>query len=208
MANSHLQCAHCRDYFPRGEMIRFGKKNFHSMECQHAFIQAAIEKSRAKTIAKMKRDRSTEARAAKKAHRTDKDRIKRRSKWYGDLKTAIHRYVKHVLRKGEPCYTCDLPQRPTDSPQAFHVGHFIPAKHADPRRFMLENLRIQCNNCNCHNSGRRLEYRARLIEEMGLDHVEWLECDANHPGLKERFPHYEDIKAEIARYRKLMRCSP
>jgi hypothetical protein len=188
-------------------MIRYGLKNFHSEQCKSDFVSAAIEKGRAKQLAKAKRDYAGKQKTARVAHRADKDRVKRRSEWYGDLKTAIHRYVKHFIRKGEPCYTCDLPQRITDNPQAFHVGHFIPAKHADPRRFMLENVRMQCANCNAYNSGRRLEYRAKMIEEMGLEHVEWLECDANHPGLKEQYPHYEDIKAEIAMYRKLIRGS-
>lgn len=171
-------------------------------------VPCAIVKGKKDAEAKAKREHAGKQKAARAAHRADKDRVKRRTSkggWYDDLKAALHRYIKHHLRKGEPCYTCGLTQKRSDSPQAFHVGHFIPAKQVDPRRFMLENLRMQCNNCNCHNSGRRLEYRARLVDEMGLAHVEWLECDVNHPGLKERFPHYEDIKAEIKRYRSLLR---
>lgn len=122
---------------------------------------------------------------------------------YDNLKTQLHYYVKHILRKSEPCYTCGKQQCFGDSGQAFHVGHFIPQKQVDPRRFMLENLRIQCYKCNTHNSGMRAEYRQRLIEEMGVEHVEWLECDANHKELKEQYPEVSDIKAETAKYSKL-----
>jgi len=85
----------------------------------------------------------------------------------------------------------------------FHVGHFIPAKEVDPRRFMLVNLRIQCYSCNAMNSGRRAEYRINLIQEMGLDHVEWLECDANHKSLNDQYTEIEDIKREAVHYRRL-----
>ena len=122
---------------------------------------------------------------------------------YDNLKTALHKYIKHVLRKGEPCYTCDKPQSSGDSGGAFHVGHFIPQKQVDPRRFMLENLRIQCFKCNVHGSGMRAEYRQRLIEEVGIEKVEWLECDANHKSLKEQYPEVSDIKVEASRYRWL-----
>ena len=166
---------------------------------------AKHQKAQERRRANVKREAAKTAKAGRAQHRADKERVKPRSYWLDKLQALVNQYAKHVVHKGQPCYTCGLKQRFEDKPQSFHAGHFIPAKTADPRRFMLEVLRIQCNACNTHNSGMRLEYKERLIEEMGIDHVEWLECDANHPGLKERFPHYSDIKAEIARYRQLLR---
>ena len=124
---------------------------------------------------------------------------------YEPLKLALHQYVKHVLRRGEPCYTCDLQQKFQDKPQNFHVGHFMPADSIDPRRFMLENLRIQCQRCNSYNSGRQSVYKDRMIAEMGAEHVEWLERESNHEELKVKYPDVEDIKKEAARYRRLYR---
>jgi hypothetical protein len=49
----------------------------------------------------------------------------------------------------------------------------------------------------------RAEYRDFIVEQYGQDHLEWL--DGAHPKLKEQFPHYTDIKVEIARYRKILR---
>jgi hypothetical protein len=174
---------------------------FCSDKCRTDWVIERGEKERAKNIARAQK-------AERKNHRARKEAIKPRTGekgWYKDLKTVLHRYVKHVLRTGEPCYTCGKQQSPGDEGGAFHVGHFIPAGTVDPRRFMLENLRIQCYSCNAMNSGRRVEYRAALIEEMGLEHVEWLEADCNHLELKQQYPTIEDIKAEISRYRQLIR---
>ena len=68
--------------------------------------------------------------------------------------------------------------------------------------FCLRKPTIQ-NKCNTHNSGMRMEYRQMLVEELGLEQVEWLECDANHKELKEQYPETSDIKSETSRYRKL-----
>ena len=195
MANSKRKCAYhgdrIRDYIVVNNMAfcsvefaaKYGNKN----------------KAKGKKIAD---------KAFNKETKRLKESIKKRTGkngHYDNHKVVLHRYIKHVLRKGEPCYTCDLPQKFGDSPQAFHVGHFIPQKQVDPRRFMLINLRIQCNSCNTHNSGMRAEYRQRLIKEIGIDQVEWLECGNNHKELKEQYPEVSDIKAETARYRKLIK---
>ena len=173
-------------------------------------LECAIDLVRTKTAAKAKRLQQARQKADRAQHKQDKQRITKRTGkkgHYEKLKTALHYYVKHVLRKGEPCYTCGKPRLlgEADKTGAFHVGHFMPAKEIDCRRFMLENLRIQCYSCNAMNSGRRVEYRQHMIDEMGLKHMEWLECDVNHKSLKEQYPDIADIKSEAARYRKLSR---
>jgi len=148
---------------------------------------------------------ATKAKRDRAQHKAAKQQVKKRTGkggYYENLKTALHYYVKHCLRKGEPCYTCGNPQTQSN---CHHVGHFVPAKEVDPRRFMLENLRIQCYSCNSIHSGRRMEYRQRMIEEKGIDHVEWLECEANHKSLLEQYPDIESIKKETAKYRRLAR---
>ena len=172
--------------------------------------KCALEFVKSKTDAKAKRLQKAKVKADRAQHSADKERIKKRTGkngHYSNLKTALHYYVKHVLRKGESCYTCGKQRSANEKPQEFHVGHFIPAKEVDPRRFMMVNLRIQCYSCNVANSGKRAEYRQRLIEEKGLKHVEWLECDINHNSLKEQYPDVADIKADAARYRKLIKAA-
>ena len=190
------KCKYCGFY--SYDMIKINTGSF----CNTAH---AISWARKKAEKDVERKAKKAEAVVKQKHKQDKEKIKKRSEWYADYRTALHYLIKHKLRKGEPCYTCDKPQSFGDSGQAFHVGHYMPAKQVDPRRFMLVNMRLQCYRCNCQLSGNQAVYRKRLIEEMGIDHVEWLECEANHKELKEVFPHYQDIKIEIARVRKLVK---
>jgi len=179
-------------------MIKVQLNWYHSFEC--ASLHAL-----AKTRKKVAADTMRNAKAIRAKQREAKAKIKKRTGkngHYDNLKTALHAYIKHVKYRGADCYTCGNPQTPNN---CHHVGHFIPAKETDNRRFMEENLRIQCFGCNSMNSGKRMEYRQRLIEEMGLEHVEWLEHEINHPSLLEQYPDVEDIRKETARYRKLLR---
>ena len=191
--NKLLKCKCHGDYILREKLFINPRGNFCSFDLM-------IEWANKKTAIKKEKEFNKETKRLKE---TIKKRTGKNGH-YDNFKTVLHKYIKHVLRKGEDCFTCGLKQRFEDSPQAFHVGHFIPQKQVDPRRFMLANLRIQCYKCNTHNSGMRAEYRQRLIEEEGIEHVEWLECDVNHKSLKEQYPEVSDIQAETARYRKLI----
>ncbi len=192
MANIKANCKFCGKRKLKNELVKILLNYF----CDYSHVIAHANKK--VTSDKEKADKAD----LKKRKEAIKKRIGKNG-YYDNYKTQLHRYIKHVLRKGEPCYTCNKPQSCNDAGGAFHVGHFIPQKEVDPRRFMLINLRIQCYKCNVRGSGMRVEYRQRLIDEIGLEYVEWLECDANHKSLKEQYPEVSDIKAETARYRKL-----
>ena len=204
MSNKRRKCKFCKDYFETWVTLPVG--TFCTVDHAMLFAGEVRKKQQAKQLAKQKDDKNKEDKEIRKRNNDFKKSVRKRTGkggYYEALKKALHYYVKHVLRKGEPCYTCGKEQRAGDNGGAFHVGHFMPAKMVDPRRFMLENLRIQCFSCNSANSGRQVEYRKRLIEEKGIEFVEWLECEINHSSLKEQYPEIQDIKDEIARYRKL-----
>ena len=193
MANSKRKCKNC------GVSVRTYIVVNNSAFCSY-------ESATKWGYANKNKGKSVRIKAFNKETKRRKESIKKRTGangFYANLATELHYYVKHILRKGEPCYTCGLKQCFEDSGGKFHVGHFIPQKSVDPRRFMLENLRMQCYSCNAHNSGMRVEYKQHMIEDEGIEHVEWLECDANHKSLKEQYPEVSDIKSETARYRKL-----
>ena len=199
--NSKKRCARCGDYFPAADLIKINSSWYCSYE-------SAVQHGRAKAAKLKARKKADEDKAFRRETKRRKDAIKGRTGkkgFYEDLKTAIHAYVKHVLRKGEPCYTCGKQQRFEDDPRAFHCGHYMPAGTIDPRRFMLANLRMQCFSCNSPKSGNQAVYRKRLTEEMGQDHVDWLECIVNHKSLEEQYPTIDSIKAEISKYRKLLK---
>lgn len=207
MPVAKLKCkCGCKKFQLREKVVKSPFGNFYNKEHAIKYAQDKFKRDNEKKLTKLKQVVVKEKKAFNKETKRRKEAIKKRTGkdgFYDNLKTQLHKYIKHALRKGEPCYTCDKPQSPSDSGGAFHVGHFIPQKQVDPRRFMLINLRIQCFKCNVHGSGMRAEYRQRLIEEIGIEKVEWLECDANHKELKEQYPEISDIKAETARYRKL-----
>jgi len=206
MPVAKLKCKCCGEYKPRESIIKTPKGNFCSFDLMVEWAKEQTSKRIKRENNKVKQVAVKENKAFNQETKRRKEAIKKRTGpkgFYSNLATALHYYIKHVLRNGEPCYTCDKPQHFEDSGQAFHIGHFIPQKSVDPRRFMLINLRIQCYKCNTHNSGMRAEYRQRLIKEIGIDKVEWLECDINHKSLKEQYPEISDIKKETAKYRKL-----
>ena len=204
MSNKRRKCKFCKDYFETWVTLPAG--TFCTVDHAVLFAGEVRKKQQAKQLAKQKSDKNKEAKAIRKRNNDFKKSVRKRTGkggYYEALKKALHYYIKHVSRKGEPCYTCGLQQKFGDSPQAFHVGHFMPAKMVDPRRFMEANLRIQCNSCNAHNSGRQGVYRDKLIDEKGLEHTEWLECEANHESLKIQYQTDEDIIKEISRYNKI-----
>ena len=194
-------CRGCGERFQKEAMVRVNLSWFHDFSCAADFALAKARKKAAN-------DAMRNAKALRSRQREAKAKIKKRTGkngYYANLQTAINYYVKHVIYRGADCYTCGKKQSPTDSGGAFHVSHYMPAKQVDPRRFLLINLKLGCYTCNALNSGRLAQYRIALIDEIGIEKVEWLECEANHPNLLEVFPNVEDIKAETARYRKLAR---
>ena len=155
------KCSYCK--IKKEIVFDVGIYSFCSSDCRFSMTKSILIKQKKK----INQEAVKKVKAFNSETRRLKESIKSRTGkrgFYDNLKVQLHKYIKHVLRKGEPCYTCGLQQRFEDSPQSFHVGHFIPQKRVDPRRFMLINLRIQCQSCNTHNSGMRSEYRQRLIE--------------------------------------------
>lgn len=77
-----------------------------------------------------------------------------------------------------------------------HAGHFRSVGSAPHLRFDERNCHGQCAHCNNWLSGNQLNYRAGLIERIGIEKVEQLEND-NEP------KHYtiDDIKQIKATYK-------
>lgn len=179
-------------------------------KCGNTFIQyntlqsrcvpCAIVKGKKDVAAKVKRDQAAKEKQGRADHRADRDRVKPRAEWLDKLQTLVNQYVMHVRDAGKPCCTCGKPR----TQAKFDAGHFISRGSSPELRFELTNIHPQCSvNCNQHGSGMRAEYQVFIVEQYGHSHLDWLE--GPHPLLKDQFPHYEDIKAEIKRYRALLR---
>ncbi len=201
MANKLKRCKQCREYHPAEEGAKHPAGWFHSHDCAIKYAQAAQKRARAKQQAKAKREQGEKEKAARAKHRADKERVKPTSEWLDKLQRLVNQYVVQVRDKGKPCCTCGK----TDPSVKYDAGHYRSRGAYAPLRFELTNLHRQCSvNCNQHGSGMRAEYRDFITDKYGKAHLEWLDR-SDHPLLKDQFPHYEDIKVEIDRYRELLR---
>lgn len=77
------------------------------------------------------------------------------------------------------CYTCDskLELRTSNC----QLGHYLPRGAYPGLTFHSDNSRLQCYRCNCHLHGNTIEFRERLIKELGIEAVESLESLRHKP---------------------------
>jgi len=71
------------------------------------------------------------------------------------------------------CFTCRTPLKLNTT--NCHLGHYLSRGAYPGLTFHPDNSRPQCYRCNCHLHGATVEFRERLICEIGIDRVEFLE---------------------------------
>jgi hypothetical protein len=71
------------------------------------------------------------------------------------------------------CYTCDTPL--TLNSSNTQLGHYLSRGAYPGLTFHPDNSRIQDIRCNVWLHGNTIEFRERLIKEIGLERVERLE---------------------------------
>ncbi len=177
-----------------------GVSKYCDKDCAVEFMLANPKKTKTFVQAKFKK-KETEQRKKDKVKLKE---LRSRSDWFGTyLQPLVNQYNRDVIHAGELCYTCGNINGDTK----MNAGHYIAVGSGggDRRRFMHENIKRQCEYCNTFKSGAQKEYRIKLIEQFEIEYVEWLECESNHCTLKEQFPTWQDIEAEIKRYRELIR---
>jgi hypothetical protein len=102
------------------------------------------------------------------------------------------------------CYTCDsaLVLNSTNT----QLGHYLSRGAYPGLTFHPENSRLQCYRCNVHLHGNTIEFRQRLINEIGIEAVEKLEF-SRHVMIKwtrgELLNMIEKFKEEISELSKL-----
>ncbi|MFJ2480708.1 recombination protein NinG [Pseudomonas sp. NPDC087598] len=102
-----------------------------------------------------------------------KEKLKTRADHAKEAQAVINRYVR--LRDAHlGCISCDKP--PSWGGQ-WHCSHFRSVGAAAHLRFNLWNMNKSCSQCNAHLSGNIMVYRPRLVEKIGAEKVEWLECN-------------------------------
>jgi hypothetical protein len=73
------------------------------------------------------------------------------------------------------CFTCDkeLSLGSADT----QLGHYLPRGGYPGMTFEPDNSRIQCMRCNVWLHGNTTEFRIRLIAEIGIEKVEFMEAN-------------------------------
>ncbi|MDH0638214.1 recombination protein NinG [Pseudomonas sp. GD03860] len=101
-----------------------------------------------------------------------KEKLKTRADYAKEAQAAVNRYVR--LRDAHlGCISCD---KPAAWQGQWHCSHFRSVGAAPHLRFNLWNMNKSCSACNNFLSGNIMAYRPALIEKIGQEKVDWLEC--------------------------------
>lgn len=118
-----------------------------------------------------------------------KEALKTRADHAKEAQAVINRYVR--LRDAHlGCISCD---KPATWGGQWHCSHFRSVGAAAHLRFNLWNMNKSCSQCNAHLSGNIMVYRPRLVEKIGAEKVEWLEC--NQDLVRHEIPYLKRLKA-------------
>lgn len=204
MPVAKLKCKYCNIYVPRKQVVRTPKGVFGTAECASSWALEDVAKRREKQFAKDKRLRVKKEKDARKADREHtkerKKALMSRTAWFKKLEALVNQYVLYVKEVGEPCCTCGA----TKTTIKYDAGHCFTVAARSDIRFELTNIHKQCSvRCNQHGSGMRLEYEKFIIKKYSQEHLDYLK--EVKPDLKTQFPNWQDIEAEINRYRNLLR---
>ena len=84
----------------------------------------------------------------------------------------VNKYVR-LRDLSKPCISCGY----KGNSRQIHAGHYKPVGNNQQLRYNTINIHAQCSICNNHLSANLVNYRVALIEKIGLEKVEWLECN-------------------------------
>ncbi|WP_321374348.1 recombination protein NinG [Pseudomonas extremaustralis] len=125
-----------------------------------------------------------------------KEALKSRGDHAKEAQAVINRYVR--LRDAHlGCISCD---KPATWGGQWHCSHFRSVGAAAHLRFNLWNMNKSCSQCNAHLSGNIMVYRPRLVEKIGAEKVEWLEC--NQDLVRHEIPYLKRLKAVFTKKAK------
>lgn len=193
-----VKCRHCGKYGKKEDMLGVPLGYFCNMEHMIAYTQDKQIKARAK-----KKRQAEKKREFNKDIKQRKEKLMTRGQWYQKLQKLVNQYVLKIRDAGKPCCTCGN----TNPNTKMNAGHYhaVSRGGADRRRFNLLNIHAQCEYCNTYRNGAPKEYAEFILKKYGKETLDKLDDESAWPTLKEKFPTIDDIKAEIDRYRAIIR---
>ncbi len=148
------KCKICKEPFVKTRAIQPTCKSY---DCMVAFAKNLAEKA----IVRKKKAQT----------KVLKEKVKTLSDYLKETQTIFNRYIR-LRDAGKGCISCLT----TKTNIQYHAGHYRSVGAAPQLRFHELNVWLQCSSCNNHKSGNSIEYRINLIKRIGIDNVEWLEC--------------------------------
>lgn len=154
------RCKRCREVFTPSRSMQ--------SVCSVACSIAWTEKQRAQKAARA-------AKAERKSLLERKTKLKTRGEWIREAQAAVNKVARlRDILAGHGCISCGA--RPEARfGGAMDAGHYRSVGSAPHARFYLPNIRLQCKRCNRDLGGCAVDYRAGLIERIGIERVEEIE---------------------------------
>ncbi|MFA7943072.1 recombination protein NinG [Pseudomonas brenneri] len=157
--------------------------------CSPKCALATVEVQKAK-------EKKSLAMAGRRDIKVRKEALKSRADHAKEAQTVINRYVR--LRDAHlGCISCN---KPASWGGQWHCSHFRSVGAAAHLRLNLWNMNKSCSQCNAHLSGNIMVYRPRLVEKIGAEKVEWLEC--NQDLVRHEIPYLKRLKAVFTKKAK------
>ncbi len=174
-------CGHCKTKFKPAKM---GQKVC-SPAC--AIALAPAMRIKADKVAKVKDRRETKVKLQS---------LKTRGEWIAEAQAAFNGFIR-ARDAGKPCICCGRHSAGMVHGGDFDAGHYRSRGSAPHLRFDERNVHAQLKQCNRYDSGNVVGYRMGLINRIGSDALDALECDQ-----EPRRHSIEDLKALKATYQQ------
>lgn len=153
-------CPQCRNKLEEGQRIH--------PECVDSFAEAQAAKAERKRLKAVK--------AAEKVERATTRERKEALKTVSQLEEECRRIVQAISRirdHEDGCISCHVP---SNYGGVWHGSHYRSHGGCSSLQFHLWNIHKACEQCNFMKGGNISEYRPRLVQKIGADRVEWIEC--------------------------------
>lgn len=121
--------------------------------------------------AKQEKAKAQAKKEERKADKVKREKLKTLGEWQAEAQKAVNAFVR-LRDRGMPCISCGKPWQPD-----FQAGHYRSRGAAKNLALDPGNIFGQCVQCNMHKHSNAIEYRIRLVQRVGVEHVERLEAD-------------------------------
>lgn len=138
-----------------------------SPACAHRLVQ--IQNAKALAQAALESRKATRARL---------EEMKPLSFWVKKAQAVFNGYVRlRDITAGHGCIDCRMPFEPNKPGGSVDAGHYLSRGSAPHLKFDERNVFAQRKNCNRPGGATRDDFRAGVIDRIGLAAVEALESD-------------------------------